>query len=171
MKTVFWGCAAVLALVGTAAADMETYSGSLINADPTFNRPLDNFASLSGIGTDVSYDVQPLWVDAAGSFDFSSIQTYDGFLLLYINSFDPNNALVNGVEGDDGAEGMSEFSASLIADTQYWLVTTAYGNDEFGDYTNTISGAGGVTLGVVPAPGAGALLALSGLAAVRRRRA
>lgn len=129
--------------------------------------------------------------DAAGG-------SWDGYILVYSGSFDAGNPLSNLIAGDDdylgafsvlsgettgGLQGSrialgesSNFGGAgtglnLTAGEQYFAVVLGFGNANFGSYTAGIGGGQGmVTLGLIPAPGAVALLGLGGLAAVRRRR-
>jgi hypothetical protein len=124
--------------------------------------------------------------------------SWDGYILVYSGSFDAGNPLSNLIAGDDdylgsftvlpgattgGLQGSrialgdgSNFGGSgtglnLTAGEQYFAVVLGFGNADFGTYTAGIGGGQGqVTLGLIPAPGAVALLGLGGLAAVRRRR-
>lgn len=124
--------------------------------------------------------------------------SWDGYILVYSGSFDAGSPLSNLIAGDDdylgafsvlpgattgGLQGSrialgdaSNFGGAgtglnLTAGAQYFAVVTGFGNAEFGTYTAGIGGGQGlVTLGLIPAPSAVALLGLGGLAAVRRRR-
>ena len=133
----------------TAPTDTVNYAGTIVGA-PTFTRALADCSALSGVGTGVGYHVQGFQVGASGSYSFSSVQTYDGFLHLYQTAFDPAQALQNCLSGNDdgvGGIGTSDFTFSLTAGVQYFLVTSAYDPTETGTFNNTISGPGTITLG------------------------
>ena len=172
--------AAVLAMAGTALADLD-YLGDTTGG-PTFNRP-SSLTTLSGFATDVAYEAVNIGVTVDGDYSVLSDQTnfglrWDGYLLVYANSFNPASPLDNLIALNDdyfgaslpgtgvGYSGLDAVTMSA-ADT-YWIVTTGFGNDDFGPYQNSISGPGDVF--IVPAPASLALLGLGGLAAARRRR-
>ncbi len=127
------------------------YSGNT-KGGPTFNRPqtagfeiapTDPIA-LSTIGTRVPYFVQPFIVDTTDSYDVFGSQNFDGIQYLYQNSFDPNNPLVNLLDGNDPFpdRGNSGFlGLSLTAGQQYVLVTTGFDdtNRSFGTFRNAIT--------------------------------
>ncbi len=144
------------------------------------------------------YDVQPFHVDTAGRYDLVTANEYESHAVLYQNSFDPQNPLANvmwafaqtgnvmrnntfnALPFNDDATGGTVINADLVPGVQYYFVTTAYaapgdpvdGGPFVGRYSNIITGAGNVTLGVVPEPTAGvALVSLAALALRRRRRA
>lgn len=156
--------------------NITPFSGDT-TGEPTWNRPTSPaFLSLSTLATATPYEVIPFFVSANGLYNISHIQdNWDGFVFLYEDSFDPSLPLVNGIAGDDdgnGGIGTSDFSASLTAGTQYYLVTTGFDNTEFGTYTGTISSTAGIaTIGLIPEPSSLSLLAAAGLFAARRRRA
>jgi hypothetical protein len=88
-------------------------------------------------------------VDTTGDYDFQSAQEYDGFLFLYVDDFNPEDQLTNGVAGDDdgdGGIGTSNFIATCETGRTYFIVTTGFGNDDCGPFANTISGPGEITL-------------------------
>jgi len=146
----------------------------------TYNRTLEDMSALSAVGTAVSYDTFAFSVDTAGTYTFRSValpllDRWDNMLFLYQGSFDPNNAVLNGVVGNDdfnGNIGFSGFDVTLSTGVAYVLVTTGFANDDLGRYLNVIRGPGDVTA-PVPEPESYAML-LSGLAVLgflaRRRR-
>ena len=143
-----------------AQAFTITYGGNSTGA-PTFNRPDDNLDDsppryLSVFATAVPYQAQSFFVDTSKSYDFlGNAPNFDQFFVLYENTFNPNDPLTNALRANDDFNGLdSGFSSvPLLANTQYFLVTTGYRNDSFGDYTNSIttsdgdSAPGTITLG------------------------
>lgn len=125
--------------------------------------------------------------------------SFDGYALVYSGSFDPSSPLSGLIAGDDDYSGAfsvlpggttgglqgsrialgegTNFGGAgtglnLTVGTQYFAVITGFGNTNFGTYTAGVGGGqGAVSLGIVPAPSAMALLGLGGLVATRRRRA
>lgn len=195
MKTVL-GIAALAITAGSATAQIGFFGGSTTGA-PTWNRP-SGMASLSGVGTATPYAVIPFYVSAATSYlAETSTPFHDGYLLVYGGSFSAATPLVGLINGDDdfsgpfaflggsgfgldassiSSGGAGNFNAgglSLVPATQYYAVVTGFGNTDAGDFRGAIgstTGAGGVTIGLLPAPGALAALGLGGLVATRRRR-
>lgn len=189
---VFGLIAAALALSSVALAADAFFSGDLDPASPTFNRPVQDGAALSGVGTAVRYDVQPFWVDVSGTYvmelgqPLASPTPYDPFILIYSTAFDPNSPLTNFVAGDDDYSGVFALltdanyltgslrrskieSVTLTALTQYFAISTTFGNDTGGPYDAAIGGGqGNVYLGFVPEPASLLLVALGGLALRRR---
>ncbi|MGL5017988.1 MAG: PEP-CTERM sorting domain-containing protein, partial [Luteolibacter sp.] len=101
----------------------------------------------------------------SGLYSFLSIanfpKAWDNFSFLYAGSFNPTAPLANVLIGNDDQPtvGLSGFSYNLTADSQYFFVTTGFGNSDFGTFTNTISGPGNVFLGSnARVPEAGAIL-------------
>lgn len=151
-----------LSVILPSQASTISYSGDTTNA-PTFNRPqTEGFesgtnppTSLSSNGTAVPYYSQPFLVDTTGSYNVVGSQAFLGIQFLYQNSFNPTTPLVNLLNGNDPFpdEGTSGFNGlSLIANNQYFLVTTGFdnSNNSFGTFTNTITGPGNIAL--VPEP-------------------
>jgi MYXO-CTERM domain-containing protein len=171
MKTI-----AFLAIAGLAAgASAQSYSdNTATNADGSWDRPVGAGPSISGLGP-VDYDLQAFFVDTTSTYDLTSVQDgWDGYLHLYEGDFNPLDQLAGLLAGDDdgaGGIGTSDIlGQSLTANTQYFLVTSGFAAGDAGFFTNTVSGDGTATFGLVPAPGALGLLGVAGLVAARRRR-
>ena len=119
-----------------------SYSGSTVGA-PTWQRT-SVYGYLSGIT--VPYHVQTFTVGSAGTYHAHSLQTYDGFLHLYRDGFDPSDPTTNFVAAnDDYGSWQSRVIADLVPDTTYYLVTSGYWNDQSGEFMNSIYGPGEVT--------------------------
>jgi hypothetical protein len=173
--------------VAVSAAQAQSYNNTTVGG-PTFNRGLEGFTpgtcdtGLSGVGTAVRYHVQGVYSNTAGIRTFVS-QTnvpanWDNYLFLYSNAWNPLNALVGCLAADDDTPGIgrAEFNFNMAANTQYFIVTTGFGNTDAGSFTNTVTG-GAVTFGliptvVIPEPSTYALVAtgLVALVGVARRR-
>jgi len=143
------------------------------------------------------YDVQPFHVDTAGSYAMASANEFESAAVLYANSFNPADPLTNVVWAfgqtanvvrnntfnnlpvNDDATGGTVINADLLPGVQYYFVTSAFaapgtepdGGPFVGRYSNIITGAGGVTLGVIPEPASAVFtVTLLGTVALRRRR-
>ena len=171
--------AATTFLAPTAQA--VNFSGNT-TGEPTWNRPLSGNppTSLSGVGTAVPYESQPFYVTANGAYDFlitgTSPANWDTYAFLYVSNFDPTSQFTNVIIGNDDfpSIGQSGFNGvGLTANTQYFFVTSGFGNTNFGVYDGSITGGGDVILGTVPEPltmlGAGAAVAFG--TAFKRRKA
>lgn len=172
--------AAALVLGATLPASAAFYVDDTTDA-PTFNRALADFSGLSGVGTDVAYDVFSFSVGADGLYTIRSFaeglragDPWDQFLFLYSGSFDPSAPQLNGLAANDDFNatiGRSGFDVALMTGVAYYLVTTGFANDDAGRFLNVVRGPGDI-LPVVPEPGTYALLAMGllGVALAVRRR-
>jgi hypothetical protein len=150
------------ARVGTpiaAPAATISYTGNTLGG-PTWNRPLADCSGLSGVGTATPYSTQQFHVSTAGAYDLFSDQGgapaaqpqggFDGFILVYADSFNPASPLTNCIAGDDdaGVIGLSEIlGLPLDANRTYVYVTTGFANTDAGPFTNQINGPGNIVLG------------------------
>jgi hypothetical protein len=124
--------------------------GQLTTNDPVFNRPIENCAALSAVGTAVHYHVQAFTVDTSGDYAIIGVQedagiAWDGFIYVFSAPFDPSAPLANCIAAndDDVGPGTSRIEPiGLQANSGYVLVTAGFGNDDVGSFTNTINGPG-----------------------------
>jgi hypothetical protein len=161
---------AVVALSSTLAYaqfPLATFDGDT-TGDPTWNRPstvgtgTSGSCTLSGVGTDVSYETHTFTTDITGDYLIQVVGVdpgYDTYLLLYEGSFDPTDQCQNliALDDDDGTVNVSTIGAgsysgrtplTLLAGQEYTIVVSGFsttGND-FGPYDGTISGPAGATI-------------------------
>ncbi len=130
------------------------YSATTVGG-PTYNRALQDCSALSGVGTGVSYHVQPFSVAVTGAYSVTMTAgepDYDEFIFVYQNAFNPAAALTNCIAGDDdGPGGVGDppviASVNLTAGTSYFVVTTGFAPADDGSFTNQIAGPGAITIG------------------------
>ncbi len=158
-----------LALFATAAisapimAATGSYSGDLSSVDAgNWARPFADGNCCSGLGP-VRFLAQDLQVGSDGLYSLSSAQSgYDGYLLLYQNSFDPLDQTANFVAGDDdgnGGIGTSDIeNISLVAGTRYIIVDTGFAAGAQGTFTTTVTGPGAIYFMTLPLTSADVLL-------------
>lgn len=177
MKKMVSLCALAL-LAGSAIADVELFNGDTTGG-PTYNRALAGNppTGLSAVGTAVAYQVIPMYTDSNDSVNFDIIlagASFDTFMHLYgPGGFNPGAALTNVIIGDDDSSSFgsnSMFTTNLTGGTQYYVVVSGFDNGDFGTYTLQMSAlSADITVGLIPAPSALAMLGLTGLVARRRR--
>ena len=130
---------------------VTSYGDTLTAASPTWRRATaagSEFApapatTLGGTATSVyPYHQFSFTPAVSGVYDFYSAQAHDGYLLLYSNPFDPTQALVNNIGGDDdmaslnggvvpnrgGVTGTADsgFRIPLTGGTTYQVITTPF---------------------------------------------
>lgn len=118
-----------------------TNAGSTVGG-PTWDRPIAGGPSISGLGP-VNYSTYSFTAAATGPFDFSSTQSYDGYLHVYEGSFDPLNQLNNLLAGNDdgfGGIGTSDITGLVLTEgTTYIVVTSGFAAGDVGTFTTTIT--------------------------------
>lgn len=137
--------AAATMLLASGAAQSQSIDGTTIGGGE-WVRPFASGTCCSGLGP-VRYSAQEFRVDAAGSYSLSSLQdSFDGYVLVYFGSFDPNDQSANFLAGDDdgnGGIGTSDIAGMILDPNQtYIIVTTGFENGDEGTFTTTISGPG-----------------------------
>jgi len=155
-----------LALIASLSFSLPAAAGAIvINGDttgsPTYNRPFSDMSGLSGVGTNVNYQVTTFTVSTAGAYSLLSEAGYDNFLGLYAGAFDPTQPLHNAIAYNDdlGSTLRSGFTTNLLAGVSYFAVASAFDNNRFGAYKLTISGPGDISLSsAVPEPATWAMM-------------
>jgi hypothetical protein len=167
-----------------AQATTLTYSGTT-TATPSqaWNRPnIANAGTLSvpNTTTPAYYSAFEFRVSQSGSYILdsnSNTNRFNNFTYLYAGAFNASNPFANFVVGNDDNQNnqtSSGFTRNLVADTNYFFVTTGLNNGDVGRFTNTISDnfRGNPSISqVVPEPATiiGSLLAF-GYGAYSRRK-
>jgi len=137
--------AALLALqTAPAQAGMATISGALATTD-IYSADATNTGCVILAGYAEYNDVHPFYVTAAGTYTFTdNFNTLDVFFeIVGPGGFDPTNVTANCI----AAQGNPSASASLSADTQYYLVVYANVSLNTGPYEVGVSGPGNIVLG------------------------
>lgn len=119
-------------------------------------------------------------VSTTDRYDFSSVSTgWQNAISLYRNVFNPSNSftnLINSSTQPPDAFGVSTstfFVPSLPAGVDYFLVTSGLRSSDFGNFNNTISGAGEIlpsTTTAVPEPFTIFGTLIGGTAALRMKK-
>ena len=135
-----------------SAAGSASYSDTN-DGGPTFARPFtpgdgtSGSCDISGTGSAVSYHLQDIEVATSGDYSIDSAQDYDGYLHVYEDGFDPLDPCLNLIAlDDDGGQGSLIEAVSLSDASTYTVVTSGFGNASVGNFTNTITGPGEITL-------------------------
>ncbi len=140
--------------LGGGVLPVPNFSGDNTGG-PTYNRPTamaqGGTCTNSGVGTAVQYVAHTFVAPVTGAYSFSTCSgaTFDTFLALYQDPFNPTglcagNTLIE--SSDDVCGAQSTITADLVAGTSYTLVVSGYGNTDVGPYTVT---------SVSPGPAAG----------------
>ena len=152
-----------LATVSTpqpSKAAIFTYQGDTTN-EPIWRRvaPGNPPTLISGekdgnLGMSVPYSVLDFTVDQSGLYTINgeseptppANRKWDIFLALYQDSFNPTEQLTNVLIANTTTNGSTvNFNRELITGQKYFLVTTGRRVNDFGRFSNTISGSGQIT--------------------------
>jgi hypothetical protein len=140
-------------------ADSLLFTGTNVGGT-SWDRPFASDGSCcSGLGP-VRLHAQVFHITEDDVCDISSVQNFDGYLLVYADSFNPLNQSNNFVAGNDdgnGGIGTSDIAGlALDGNRNYLLVTTGFAAGDEGDFSNTVScavagvNAGGAAPQIVP---------------------
>ena len=135
-------------------ADIVTVTGNT-TAGSAYNRLLEDLSAPSVVGTAVRQDSYSFSVSAAGTYSFMSTARFDNFLFLYSPSINTAAPLINARAGNDDLLGLTTagFTYDLTPGVNYVVVTTGFGNTDFGAFSNTIGGPGTILpVAASPAP-------------------
>ncbi len=120
-----------------------TYSGTLSNTDPFFNRPDEGTppTMLSVDFTHVYYQVIAFTVTTPGFITITSSSTYDNFGILYgPGGFDPKAPLTNALTAVDDQSGTNfGFTYQFTTPGTYYVVFTSFKNNTTGPFAITIN--------------------------------
>ncbi len=115
-----------------------TLSGSLTAASPTYVRGSGNsVTSYSSSGTTVRYQTFTFVAPVSGSFTIPMLSSFDNWMGMYVNSFNPASPATNFVYGDDDSYGslQARILYTFTAGTTYVLVASSYGSGVSGTFT------------------------------------
>ena len=139
------------------------FSGNLVTADSTFNRPDANYDESNTPPTALSsyttyYKKTSFKVSNTGQYSIYSGASYDNFLVLYQNNFVRTSPLTNAIGANDDTTGtwMPEFTGSLarsaindinlVANVTYYVINTTYSSSTaLGNWKDSIYGPGTIT--------------------------
>jgi len=153
--------AAVLIAAPASAATLVV-NGTTVGG-PVFGRTLAGTppTDLSAVGTAVNYSVFGVIVGSTGSYSLTVDSSFDSFLSLYANAFNPADALANIVAANDdlGADVDAQIIATLTSGVSYFAVVSAFENGVAGAFRLTIDGPGTILpAAVIPEPASWALM-------------
>ncbi len=169
LKTKFFS-KSLMVILGLALATVSTVQPSTAAVfnyqDDTTNEPIWRRVApgnpptlISGerdgnMGMSVPYSVFDFTVDRSGSYTINgdskpttpANRKWDIFLTLYEGSFNPTQQLTNVLIASTTTNGSTvTFNRELVTGEKYFLVTTGRRVNDFGKFSNTISGLGEIT--------------------------
>jgi hypothetical protein len=181
MSSVATASAIALAssILGFSFTGIAPASAATLNYAGTTNTGGATFQAITALEP-TPFSVFHFRVGTSTRYDFSSTSTgWQNAISLYENSFNPSNNFTNLVSSstqNPNASGVSTstfFVPSLNAGVDYFLVTSGLRSSDFGDFNNTISGAGTITPSTttaVPEPFTIFGTLIGGTAAMRMRK-
>ena len=144
---------AILARKLVLINEKDVYTGATAGADQSFVRPAVFGYGLTDAELTMNYHVFEFTAESTSYHVIFSEQNYDGFLLVYEGSFDPNNTFENLIAANDDLDfydddiqyATSRIKTELEAGKKYIIVTAACGDPEAGcgpnsgEFSNIIS--------------------------------
>jgi hypothetical protein len=155
-----------------ASAATLTYAGTTSTGGATFQ-------AITALEP-TPFSVFHFRVSTTDRYDFRSVSTgWQNAISLYRNAFNPSNNFTNLINSStqnpdlSGVSTSTFFVPSLAAGVDYFLVTSGLRSSDFGNFNNTISGAGDIlpsTTTAVPEPFTIFGTLIGGTAALRMRK-
>ena len=131
-------------IIFTQAFSQTTYTGNLMNTDPTFTRPEEGVPpTMLSAFSSVHYQVVTVDITSTGLVSFTTNSTWDNFLILYNKAgFNPLSPLTNALVADDDFSGPNAgFTYDFTSTGRYFLVMCSFKNSITGAYSITSSPA------------------------------
>ncbi|WP_310484272.1 PEP-CTERM sorting domain-containing protein [Chamaesiphon sp. VAR_48_metabat_403] len=173
------GIALASSILGFSFTDIAPAHAATLNYAGTTNPDGPTFQAITAFEP-TTFSVFHFRVSTTDRYDFSSTSTgWQNAISLYRNVFNPSNNftnLINSSTQNPDASGVSTstfFVPSLAAGVDYFLVTSGLRSSDFGNFNNTISGAGDIlpsTTTAVPEPFTIFGTLIGGTAALRMRK-
>jgi hypothetical protein len=159
--------------IAPASAATLTYAGTTNPGGPTFQA----FFTAS---EPTPFSVFHFRVSTTAGYNFSGVSTgWQNVISLYQNAFNSSSSFTNLLNSDNqppdtfGVSTSRFFRPSLTAGVDYFLVTSGLQSRDFGNFNNTISGAGDIlpsTATAVPEPFTIVGTLVGGTVALRMRK-
>jgi hypothetical protein len=149
-------------LLGSPASALVTNFSGDTTGKNTWSRPEADGTNPPTIiapnATATPYQSFSFTVPTSGNYTietstFAASPTWDSYLFLYQDNFDPLAPLQGVLVGNDdfGSSKHSSVTQSLSTTVTYYIVQTGYASDDFGSFTGTIDGPGLANIGGSPA--------------------
>jgi hypothetical protein len=120
-----------------------THNGTLAISDAVYDRPNEGTppTTLANKGKNVFYNVVPVVINATGLVDISTNSIVDNFLVMYSPAgFVSTTPLLHALVSNDDLVGTNAgFTYNFTVTGTYYLVISAFGSNEVGAYSITLS--------------------------------
>lgn len=139
----------LFAVVLPAFAATNTFTGTLSASDPSFNRNTGNCGGLSGVGTNVHYQVFSVNVSDSGDYAYYDVGIFDAdpATLDTFVSFYPSGGF-NAADATSGCvDSADDIGTISLAQGNYTMVVSTFDNGAVGDFEFTLTGPGTISIG------------------------